>query len=145
MYPGILKSPTAEESLFGKATLRGIPVLIGKAHLKFIRDRPMIGTVCVEHGGPPVLVRSTRVGLAGTDLVTQAPTVLARPDRGRGTACAGALGVAVLDQNDGYRRRARLPRPQSPRRARYAPQQRGHAAFPGPCGAMGRACAHQYP
>src|SRR5699024_12778262 len=70
MYPGILKSPTAEESLFGKATLRGIPVLIGKAHLKFIRDRPMIGTVCVEHGGPPVLVRATRVGLAGTDLVT---------------------------------------------------------------------------
>src|SRR5699024_12356638 len=30
----------------------------------------MVGTVCVEHGGPPVLVRATRVGLAGTDLVT---------------------------------------------------------------------------
>src|SRR5699024_9460832 len=96
MYPGILKSPTAEESLFGKATLRGIPVLIGKAHLKFIRGRPMIGTACVEHGGPPVLVRATRVGLAGTDLVT--------PDRScwsrrhglghAGTDCVGQAGPA---------------------------------------------------
>src|SRR5699024_11328088 len=71
-----------------------LPVLIGKAHLVFFRERPMIGTVCVEHGGPPVLVRAPRVGLAGTDLVTPIRPCWSRRHRfgHAGTACVGQAG-----------------------------------------------------